>query len=174
MITAAMDLVRLGHTNALPFTLLRDAAAAYIDNTSWATKPINWFETALVEISEQCKGTRGPVTPVDDRPMNTRTAGRRRHRGEAPGEQWYQLADYLDQYGRRERAEHTPPVWFWEAAADHADPDSQDALGDNAWARGLYRDGAQLWKSARAVGKPAPNTNAERWQQLLDGPFGEQ
>ncbi|MGW5569841.1 hypothetical protein ACWEVD_01460 [Nocardia thailandica] len=45
VITAAMDLVRLGHANAIPLTLLREASTAYIDDTTWATRPTNWFET---------------------------------------------------------------------------------------------------------------------------------
>ena len=64
----------------------------------------------------------------------------------------YRLADYLDQHGRRHRKSQFPPAGFWAAAADHASPDDQAALGDAAHARGLYRDAAQLHKNAAARG----------------------
>jgi hypothetical protein len=66
----------------------------------------------------------------------------------------YQLADYLDQYGRHHRKGLFPPPGFWAAAAGHAFPADQAALGDAAHARGLYRDAAQLCKNAAARGNP--------------------
>ncbi len=51
-----MDAVRLGHPNVLPFSLLRDAAAAYILDVTWDGLPDNWFEDALAEASRSCKG----------------------------------------------------------------------------------------------------------------------
>ncbi|MGW5317854.1 hypothetical protein [Nocardia thailandica] len=166
VITAAMDLVRLGHANAIPLTLLREASTAYIDDTTWATRATNWFETALAEISQECKGARGPVSPADDRALNSRM-GVRRRRGVPEGEQRYQLADYLDQHSRRERAERTPTVRFWEAAADHADADSQERLGDSAWHRGLYRDAAQLYKIASGAGNSVASSRLFRLKDLF-------
>ena len=66
----------------------------------------------------------------------------------------YRLADYLDQHGRAHRASQIPPAEFWSAAAAHAAPGDQAALGDAAHARGLYRDAAQLHKNAAASGDP--------------------
>ena len=66
----------------------------------------------------------------------------------------YRLADYLDQHGRAHRASQIPPAEFWSAAAAHAAPGDQAALGDAAHARGLYRDAAQLHKNAAASGNP--------------------
>ena len=56
----------------------------------------------------------------------------------------YRLADYLDQYGQHYRKGQFPPAALWVAAADHASPGDQAALGDAAAGRGLYRDAAQL------------------------------
>ena len=64
----------------------------------------------------------------------------------------YRLADYLDQHGRAQRASQIPPAEFWSAAAAHAAPADQAALGDAADARGLYRDAAQLYKNAATSG----------------------
>ena len=67
----------------------------------------------------------------------------------------YRLADYLDQHGRAHRASQIPPAEFWSAAAAHAAPGDQAALGDAAHDRGLYRDAAQLHKNAAASGNPS-------------------
>ena len=64
----------------------------------------------------------------------------------------YRLADYLDQHGRQHRQDQIPPPEFWAAAAAHARPGDQAALGDAAHDRGLYRDAAQLHKNATASG----------------------
>ncbi|MFE3443547.1 hypothetical protein ACFXNW_10990 [Nocardia sp. NPDC059180] len=153
VIEAAMDALRMGHPNVLPFTLLRDAASAYLSDTVWDCLDENWFETALAETGHPCKGARGPITPIRERPVPTR-AGRMpgRRTGSPSGEPVYQLADYLDQHGRRRRAAVIPPIGFWEAAAAHADPEAQHVLGGAAQSRGLYRDAAQLWKNAAGQG----------------------
>ncbi|WP_187683266.1 hypothetical protein [Nocardia wallacei] len=151
VIEVAMDAVRLGHRNILPHTLLHDAAAARMSDSSWDGLAENWFELVLAEVAESCKGARGPITPIRDRPLPSRTDHTAARRGET-GAPVYQLADYLDQYGRRARANTIPPIGFWEAAAVHSRPDDQHALAQAAWARGLYRDAAQLWKNAAAQG----------------------
>ena len=79
--------------------------------------------------------------------MSSRRAARA-----APGGPLYRLADYLDQHGRQHRKGQIPPPEFWAAAAAHAVPADQAALGDAAHARGLYRDAAQLHKNAAASG----------------------
>ncbi|MFG1768987.1 AAA family ATPase [Nocardia salmonicida] len=153
VIEAAMDAVRLGHPNVLPFTLLRDAAASYIDDITWDSLDDNWFEAALYEVSRKCKGARGPVTPIKERPSAAHTRRRRAGRASVDsGQPVYQLADYLEQYGRRVRARSTPPLGFWETATEHAAPDHQDILANAAWDRGLYREAAQLWKNATRRG----------------------
>ncbi|MEV6060874.1 hypothetical protein AB0L62_12815 [Nocardia asteroides] len=160
VIEAAMDLTRMGHPNALPFTLLRGIAAGYIDDTTWDALDENWFETALTETGLRRKGTRGAITPITARPLDTDTSPARsrprrpRRHTTNPGQPIYQLADYLNQHGRRTRDELIPPIEFWEAAAVHAHPDHQNTLASQAWHCGLYRDAAQLWKNATSHGHP--------------------
>ena len=85
----------------------------------------------------------------------------------AAGGPLYRLADYLDQHGRAHRASQIPPAEFWSAAAAHAAPGDQAALGDAAHARGLYRDAAQLYKNAAASGNPhAAFYLADPWPAL--------
>ncbi|MBF6221790.1 hypothetical protein IU479_27220 [Nocardia abscessus] len=152
VVEVAMDVLRFGHPNVLPFTLLRDAAAAYIADSVWDGLGENWFELALAETSQDCKGARGPITPIRDRPLPTGSSRMARRQGlPAFGEPVYQLADYLEQYGRSERADLIPPIGFWEAVT-YTRPEHQYWLAAAAWNRGLYRDAAQLWKNATGHG----------------------
>ncbi|WP_189022639.1 hypothetical protein [Nocardia rhizosphaerihabitans] len=161
VIEAAIDLVRMGHPNALPFALLHDIAAGYIDDITWDTLDDNWFEAALTETGRKRRGARGAVTPIGARPLDSRASQARGSRGHGrrftagPGQPTYQLADFLDQHGRRTRSQKTPPWMFWDAAAVHADPDHQHILARSGWDRGLYREAAQLWKNATSRGHSA-------------------
>ncbi|MFD0686032.1 hypothetical protein [Actinomadura fibrosa] len=154
MIWAAMDARRMGHRNALPLSLLEEAVPAYLTATQYDQLGEDWLERALAYTAQPCKGARGPVTRIRaERPHR----GRRRHTPHASGHDGgpvYQLADYLDQHGRATRADQIPPIGFWEAAAAHAHPSDQRALGDAAWNRGLYRDATQLHKNATTHGDP--------------------
>ncbi|MFC4050036.1 hypothetical protein ACFOY4_10105 [Actinomadura syzygii] len=154
VIWAAMDARRMGHHNALPLSLLEEAVPAYLTATQYDQLGQDWLERALAYTAQPCKGASGPVTRIrTQRPHH----GRRRrapHASAHDGGPVYQLADYLDQHGRATRAGHIPPTGFWEAAAVHAHPADQGALGDAAWERGLYRDATQLHKNATTHGDP--------------------
>ncbi|WP_433474935.1 hypothetical protein ACQPZP_40705 [Spirillospora sp. CA-142024] len=139
---AAMDARRLGHRNALPLAFLEAAAPAYLTDTQWDQLGEDWLEQALAYTGLSCKGARGPVTRV--RPDPNRTSA-------SDTGPVYRLADYLDQHGRRHRADQIPPPGFWAAAA-HAHPGDHAVLGNAAQARGLYRAAAQLHKNATSRG----------------------
>ncbi|WP_280470618.1 helix-turn-helix domain-containing protein [Nocardia farcinica] len=148
LVQIAMDARRMGHTNAIPHGLLADATHAYAP-AHWntiAAEP-DWLEQALAEAARPCKGAAGPLTRIIAPPRRSRRTGRPAGTTASNGPV-YQLADYLDQHGRRERAEIIPPIAFWSAAAAHTQPDQQAILADAARGRGLYRDAAQLWKNA--------------------------
>ncbi|WP_216908588.1 hypothetical protein [Nocardia noduli] len=189
VIEAAMDLVRMGHPNVLPYLLLRDIAAGYIDDITWDTLDENWFEAAVTELSRRCKGARGPVTPIKDRPLSPHPRHVREGHRRGSKQPEYQLAEYLGQHGGRIRAGSTPPLGFWTAAAAHAAPDSQYALADAASKRGHSRIAAQLWKNAvgrghvhaairlvKALSTQVPGDRRPAdWavtHVLLDAPFG--
>ncbi len=149
-----MDAVRMGHPNVLPFTLLRDAAAGYLSDAEWDCLDHDWFEAALAETSRSCKGARGPITLIRPRPASAPgRPGRQGTGGDTAEEQVYQLADYLDQHGRRTRAHLIPPLGFWQAAA-HTHRTHQHTLAQAAWDRRIYREAAQLWKNATSHGHP--------------------
>ena len=154
LIDAAMDARRLGMGAGLPQAFLEAAAPGYLTDAEWDALGEDWLEQALAYTAVPCKGARGPLTRI--RPRPARRAAR--NRGDQPASMaaaagpLYRLADYLDQHGRAHRASQIPPAEFWSAAAAHAAPGDQAALGDAAHARGLYRDAAQLHKNAAASG----------------------
>ena len=157
LIDAAMDARRLGMGAGLPQAFLEAAAPGYLTDDQWDGLGEDWLEQALAYTAVPCKGARGPLTRIRPRP-----AGHARNRGNQPGDTaaaagpLYRLADYLDQHGRAHRAGQIPPAEFWSAAAAHAAPGDQAALGYAAHDRGLYRNAAQLHKNAAASG----NTSA--------------
>ncbi|WP_306355832.1 MULTISPECIES: hypothetical protein [unclassified Nocardia] len=157
VIEVAMDAVRLGHRNRLPFLLLHDAAPYYMSDKAWNACADNWFEQALAELGEPCKGAQGPITALVDRPDPSH-GGRPRpgvDSGRPSADRLYYLTDYLAQYGPRLRRDIVPPIGFWEAATAYAHPDDHRTLADAAWGRGLYRNAARLWKSAVTHGHTA-------------------
>ena len=153
LIDAAMDARRLGMGASLPQAFLEAAAPGYLTDDQWDALGEDWPEQALAYTAVPAKGARGPLTRIRPRPGHAA-----RDRGGQPGGTaaaagpQYRLADYLDQHGRAHRASQIPPAEFWSAAAAHAAPGDQAALGDAADARGLYRDATQLHKNAAASG----------------------
>jgi hypothetical protein len=155
LIDAAMDARRLGMGPGLPHAFLEAAAAGYLTDTEWDALGEDWLQQALAYAAASCKGVPGPLTRIRPRPASRAARGRGdQPGGPAPdgGGPLYRLADYLDQHGRAHRSDQVPPAEFWSAAAAHAAPGDQAALGAAARARGLYRHAAQLHKNAAESG----------------------
>ena len=158
LIDAAMDANRLGMSPALPQAFLAAAAAGYLTDTDWDLLDDDWLEEGLAYTKKRAKGIRGPLAPIRPRPdVPARPAG---------GSAW-QLADYLDQHGRRYRREEIPPVAFWLAAATYADPAHLTVLAQAAADRGLLRDAARLYKQASGQGDPEAGTHLVRLLHTL-------
>ncbi|MGP8300201.1 hypothetical protein ACTPOK_20170 [Streptomyces inhibens] len=155
LIHAAMDARRLGAGPRIPLALLADAAPGYLTEREWDHTGDDWLQQALDYVTKHCNGIPGILASVKTSTLRNQrirpAAGYRPRAGQGP---LYQLADYLDQHGRRHRADQIPPIDFWTAAAAHAHPTDLPALGDAAWNRGLYRDAAQLHKHATTHGNP--------------------
>ena len=161
LIHAAMDARRLGMGVGVPEAFLDAAAPGYMTDTEWDALSDDWLKEALTYTAKPCMGVRGPLTPIRPRPATSRAVG-----AVSPGSggqsadsqagitagPLYRLADYLDQYGRQHRKGDIPSADFWAAAADHAFPSDQTALGEAAHDRGLYRAAAQLYKNAAGHG----------------------
>jgi glycine cleavage system regulatory protein/spore maturation protein SpmB len=160
LIDAAMDAGRLGMRAALPRAFLETAAPGYLTDADWDLLPGDWLEQALDYTAQPCKGVRGPLAPIRPRPA----PGAPATPGDGPA---CQLADYLDQHGRRTRREEIPPASFWAAAASYADPADLNGLGRAAERRGLSRDAARLYKQASAHGDPRAGARLVRLLQTV-------
>ena len=130
---------------ALPRAFLEASAPGYLTGTEWDTLPeaAARSDEALTYTGKPCKGVRGPLSRLKVPPP-----------GGEQAEAAYQLADYLDQHGRHQRHALVPPPSFW-VAARCAQPADLIAFAAAARARGLYRFGAQLLKSAASRGDPS-------------------
>ncbi|MFC8201677.1 hypothetical protein ACFUTV_40810 [Streptomyces sp. NPDC057298] len=153
LIHAAMDARRLGAGIYLPLSWLADAALGYLTHTQLSQTRSDWLTQALEYVTTPCNGIPGLLSPlITAAPRNQRT---RRTAGATTNQGPHLLlTDYLEQYGRQQRHEIIPPIDFWTSAADHAPRADLVALGDSAWARGLYRDASQLHKHAVAHNRP--------------------
>jgi hypothetical protein len=146
LIDAAMDARRLGmRTAALPEAFLETAAPGYLTDTDWNLQPPDWLQQGLAYTHKPVKGILGPLAPIRPRPASGGPAS------PSGGPTW-QLADYLDQRGRRMRHEKIPPASFWDAVTRCADPADLAALAEAAWARGQTLAAARLYKQACAHG----------------------
>jgi hypothetical protein len=145
LIEAAMDARRLGTGAALSQQFLEAAAPGYLTEDEWDALGDDWLEQALAYTAIPCKGARGPLTRIRPRPARPRpsAAATRAHSGPS-----YRLADYLEQTGRRDRAEITPPISFWEAIASFSEPADLPDLARSALSRGLFRHAAHIYKRA--------------------------
>ncbi|MFE2286372.1 hypothetical protein ACFXDJ_19670 [Streptomyces sp. NPDC059443] len=159
LIHAAMDARRLGAGPNIPLAWLADAVSGYFTETEWNAAG-DWLPQALGYVTQECNGIPGILTPVKTgvlrnqrkhRPASVSGSTLKGSARETAGPQ-YQLADYLDQYGRRHRSDQIPPIDFWTAAATHAHSPDLYALGSAASKHGLYRDAAQLYKLATTHG----------------------
>lgn len=140
VIWAAMDARRLGHGEALPEELLRQASRAYLDAHQWDP---DGFERAMQLLTEPCLGVPGPLAPA----------------GKGPEDPRFRLADVLDQLGRTERGDRYPPAGFWDAVAHTVtEPADQIALARAARSRGRRQRAVQLVGAAATHGGSAALT----------------
>jgi hypothetical protein len=160
-----MDTARFGHTSPLSAVLVQDAATGYLASARRTTSIDRWRDAALAWATEQLKGAVRALEPM--RPA------------EGTGVVGYQVADYLDQYGRRARQDQLGRASLWDALAAYATSDSDlIRLPAAARDRGLYRHAAALWTSAANLGStyaggqliahlrevsPAYTARAARW-----------
>ena len=165
IITAAMDATRLGHASPLPAALLQEAAVGYLTGPQRTKDIASWRDTALAWATDELNGAVRALQPVPP-PSGTGVAG-------------YQVADYLDQHGRRTRQDQLGPASLWDALTAHAaSAGDLTRLGQAARDRGLYRHAAALWTTAVTLGStdaarqlinhlrqvsPGDTTRAARW-----------
>ena len=139
VITAAMDATRLGRASPLPAALVQDAAVGYLTASQRTKDMASWRDPALAWAAAELNGAVRALQPVPHA-AGTGVAG-------------YQVADYLDQHGRRTRQDQLGPASLWDALIAHA-TSARDLtiLAQAARDRGLYRHAAALWTTAATLG----------------------
>lgn len=142
IIHAAMDARRLGMGPSLRAAFLGAAAHSYLNDHEWDQLPSDWLKESLAYAAAPAKGVSGPLTQLRSRPGDENSST----------DPAYLLADYLDQLGRRERREQTPPSGSWAAAVSHADRPDLARMSRAAHDRGLYRISAKLEKQGAVLG----------------------
>ncbi|MER5662820.1 hypothetical protein [Streptomyces mirabilis] len=145
LIDAAMDARRLGASPYLSLAALAAAAPGYLTSLEKERAGDGWLGQAVDYATAPVNGIPGIFSPVPAPATGVCAASA----GQGP---WYRLADYLEQDGRRRRAEEIPPLSFWTAAAAHATTADMGALSLAAARRGLFRIAAHLRKHATAHG----------------------
>ena len=138
VMTAALDVARLGARAPLPADLLRAAAPGYCTSAQQAEAPENWFEQALAYATGKLYGAARALAPAG--------AGM----GQIAG---YTVADYLIQHASRERRSARVPASTWDALLSHiGDPADATRLADSAEGRLLYCYATPLYRHAADAG----------------------
>jgi hypothetical protein len=135
IITASMDASRLGYVGTHPAELLKSAVIGYLAPRERTADLLEWWDSALTYATRELKGAVQALEPIPPQ--------------DGYGVAGYKLADYLDQYGRRERRADLGPASIWDAMFAHTrSSGALERLGDSACARGLYRHAAIFWTKA--------------------------
>ena len=138
VLTAALEVARLGARAPLRRDLLRAAAVDYCTSAQQAEAPADWFEQALAYATHKLHGAAVALSPAAAA------------MGQIAG---YAAADYLIQHADRERRHMRVPASTWNAIADHiSDPADAARLADSARKRLLYRYAIPLYRQAAAAG----------------------
>ncbi|MFK0202114.1 hypothetical protein ACIQW3_31410, partial [Streptomyces lavendulae] len=150
LITAALDLRRLGHNQPLPTQLLAEAADGYLTVRTRPSEP-DWATTALDDLTRGCRG--GDSRDRTD-VRHTLTA-LTRHVTRSGTPPVFEPADYLDQHTRPDRQDQLGPATLWDALAAHtADPADLHRLARAAKGRGLLKTAVVLYRKASLEGDP--------------------
>jgi len=138
MLTAALDVARLGARAPLSADLLRAAAPGYCTSQQQAEAPGDWFEQALAYSAEKLHGAAACLSPAGT------------GMGQITG---YIAHDYLIQHASRERRDARLPASTWDALLSHiSDPADTARLADSAKNRMLYRYAIPLYQAAINAG----------------------
>jgi hypothetical protein len=138
VLTAALDVARLGASAPLSPDFLRAAAPGYCTSQRQAEAPDNWFEQALAYATGKLHGAVAALSPAG--------AGM----GQVVG---YVAADYLIQTAGRQRRAARVPASTWDAILSHIrDPADAAWLAGSAESRLLYCYAIPLFRHAADSG----------------------
>ena len=152
LLTAAMDIRRLGHGPAIPRDLLWAGTTAYLTIHQWENVSQNrkWLDKAVDEATKPCHGNHRPLSRIRAKP------GERE-----PEYVSYRLADYLDQIGRQTRDQEIPKE-LWQALVNHVkDPTSAGSSRPCCGRADALRSG-----------HPSLTLRRRRWQRVCGAAIG--
>ncbi len=153
VVTAAMDVRRLGQESPIGRELLAEVAAVCMDEQDRVDAPVGWFDTGLGHATEKVHGIAA-LTARRDQPGT----------GLADG---YVLHDYLDQYARTRRSGVLVPAAVWDALTAYTtNVVDRIRLAERARQRGLYRQ-------ALALARPAAETGDIAAMKVMAGRLDE-
>ena len=139
IITAAMDITRLGHASPLPAALLQESAVGYLTCPQRTKDITSWRDTALAWAAEELRGAVRALEPVPSI-SGTGIAG-------------YRVADYLIERASQELRAAPVPDSTWDAILSYVrDPADAARLADSARNRGLYQYAIPLYGRAADAG----------------------
>ena len=159
ILTAAIDLTRMGAMQPLTASCLRAAAPGYCSRheRARAAATPNWFESGLAYATDVMLGATAALRPESE------------SMGEIDG---YTVADYLLQYAIATRRTEPLPHSAWQAAAEHID-DAEDLgrLAHSAETTMRFRYAIELY---RRIERPTPADAVRRATLLaMRGEFEE-
>ncbi|MEU2283863.1 hypothetical protein ABZ614_18330 [Streptomyces sp. NPDC013178] len=132
LITAALDIRRLGARVPPSRELLAAAVPGYLTPTQQARADRNWLDAALEYATTRLHGAASALQPTG---TMGRTTG-------------YLVADYLRQQANRTRRAVPVPDAVWQAVVDHHHPRDAQPLAQSALARGEHRHAEALYRRA--------------------------
>ncbi|MFF4364481.1 hypothetical protein [Streptomyces sp. NPDC001594] len=149
LITAALDLRRLGHNQPLPTQLLAEAADGYL-TARIRPSEADWASTALDDLT---RGYRG-ADPGDRNDVRHTLTALTRHVARSGTPPNFEPADYLDQHTRGDRGNQLGPPALWDALISHTtDPGDLRRLAVSAQERGLFKAAVALFRQASLAGE---------------------
>jgi hypothetical protein len=138
VLTAALDVARLGARAPLGADFLRAAAPGYCTCRQQAEAPGNWFEQALAYATKKLHGAAAALAPAGA------------DMGQVAG---YTVTDYLIQHATQVRRYERLPASTWEAILSYVtDPGDTARLAASAESRLLSRCAIPLYRHAADVG----------------------
>ncbi|MGC3861228.1 tetratricopeptide repeat protein [Micromonospora chersina] len=150
VITAAVDVRRLGIEGSLAPALLKRAAGVYLSDEEIARASADWFENAVSYCVKRNRGATSALIPQ-------------------PGDKYgsaasYELADYITSYGARVRANEPVPVGLWGILAEQLhDPIDLQQLASAADMRDLRPYAEPMYRRSLALG----NAESGFWLGLM-------
>ncbi|WP_280361498.1 GNAT family N-acetyltransferase [Nocardia wallacei] len=106
VLTAAVDLFRIGHTLPIPERLLREAACCYLSSRQQLTMRPDRFDEAVQQAMKPVKGAIAALEPARTTVDSENLDG-------------FVLADYLGYHGKKHRSQ-PPHARLWEIGAAQA------------------------------------------------------